>query len=124
MNRTFEWGVDIATFLFGLSVVPHHCACLTDFLHPKLRESNAVLITARLITLALRRAGSNAISTLSSGPRRDEEEWMLIRTIVQGFTLMRVVGGSRMERVGKLPLLLLCTLWTALGCPAAYSRIH
>ena len=37
VNRTFEWGVVIATFLSALSTVPRHCARLTYFLHPKLR---------------------------------------------------------------------------------------
>ena len=48
--RTFEWGVAITTFVSVLSVVPRHCARLTDFLHPKLRTSNAVLITPQPIT--------------------------------------------------------------------------
>ena len=34
VNRTFEWGVVIATFL---SVLPRRCARLTYFLHPQLR---------------------------------------------------------------------------------------
>ena len=54
VNRTFEWGVVIATFLSVLSIVPRHCARLTDFLPPKLRKSNALLITLKLITLTLR----------------------------------------------------------------------
>ena len=60
MNRTFEWGVVIATFLSVLSIVHCHCARLTYFLQPKLRKINAVLITLKLITLAfaLRRAVS------------------------------------------------------------------
>ena len=37
VNRTFEWGVVIATFLSVLSTVPRRCARLTDFLHPKVR---------------------------------------------------------------------------------------
>ena len=45
VNRTFEWGVAIATFWSVLSIVPRHCAHLTYFLHPKLRKVNAVLIT-------------------------------------------------------------------------------
>ena len=41
VNRTFEWGVVIATFLSVLSMgVPRHCARLTYFLHPKLRNAN------------------------------------------------------------------------------------
>ena len=56
VNRTFEWAVVIATFLSVLSIVPHYCARLTYFFHPKLREINAVLITLKLITFALRRA--------------------------------------------------------------------
>ena len=65
MNRTFEWGVVVSTFLSVLSIAPRHCARLTDFLHPKLRKINAVLITFKLplplpiplplITLTLRR---------------------------------------------------------------------
>ena len=35
VNRTFEWGVVIATFLSVLSVVPRHCARLAYFFHPK-----------------------------------------------------------------------------------------
>ena len=41
MNRTFEWGVGIATLLSVLSIVPRHCAHWTHFLHPKSREINA-----------------------------------------------------------------------------------
>ena len=55
MNRTFEWGVGIATFLSLLSIVPRHCARLTYFLHSKLRKVNAVLIIPQLITLPLPR---------------------------------------------------------------------
>ena len=50
----FEWGAVLATFLSVLSIVPRHCACLTCFIHPKLRKINAVLITQQLITLILR----------------------------------------------------------------------
>ena len=45
VDRAFEWGVAIATFLSVLSIVPRHCARLTYFFHPKLRKINAVLIT-------------------------------------------------------------------------------
>ena len=38
-----------------LSTVPRQCARLTSFLHPKLRETNAVLITPQLNTRTLRR---------------------------------------------------------------------
>ena len=55
MNRTFEWGAVIATFLSVLSVVPCHCARLTCFLDPKLGKINAVLITLKLIAFTLRR---------------------------------------------------------------------
>ena len=58
VDRTFEWGVVIATFLSVLSVVPCHCACLTYFLHPKLREINAVPSTLQLITGTLRTCGA------------------------------------------------------------------
>ena len=51
VNRTFEWAVFIATFLSVLSTVPHHCARLTYFLHPKWRKINAVLIAPQLIAL-------------------------------------------------------------------------
>ena len=44
-------GVIIATFLFVWSIVPRHCARLTYFLHPNLREIIAVLITPELIPL-------------------------------------------------------------------------
>ena len=54
-DRTFEWGVVTATLLSVLSILPRHCARLTGFLHPKLRQINAVLITPQLITLPLRR---------------------------------------------------------------------
>ena len=60
VNGTLEWGAVIATVLSGLSIVPRHCARLTSFLHPKLREMNAVLITPQPIALplrSLRRAG-------------------------------------------------------------------
>ena len=58
MNRTFEWAVVIATFLsffFFWSFVPRHCAHLTYFLHPKIKEINVVLFT---LQLNLRRIGS------------------------------------------------------------------
>ena len=55
MNRTFEWGVAIATCLFSLSVGPRHCARLTYSLHPKLRTTDAVLIPPQPSTLPLRR---------------------------------------------------------------------
>ena len=42
VNRTFEWGVVILTFLSVLSILPPHCARLTSFFHPKLRKINAV----------------------------------------------------------------------------------
>ena len=48
------------TFLSVLSIVPRHCARLTDCLHPQSREINAVLIPPRPIALPprrLRRAG-------------------------------------------------------------------
>ena len=45
VNPTFEWGVVITTFVSLLRIVPRHCARLTYFLHPKLREINAVLLT-------------------------------------------------------------------------------
>ena len=51
---SMEWGVVIATCLSILSIVPRHCACLTYFLHPKLRKINAVLTTPQLIPLTLR----------------------------------------------------------------------
>ena len=51
MNGTFGWGVVIATFstfLSVLSILICHYACLTYFLHPKLRKINAVLTTLTL----------------------------------------------------------------------------
>ena len=54
----------IATFLSALSIVPHHCARWTDFLHPKLRKINVVLSTVKLITLTLWRAVSTPIGIL------------------------------------------------------------
>ena len=54
-NRTFEWGVAIATLLSVLSIVPRHCARWTSFLHPKLRTINASLINPQPIPLPLRR---------------------------------------------------------------------
>ena len=54
LNCTFEWGVVITTFLSILSILPRHCARLTDFLRPKLRKMNAVLIPPQQITLPLR----------------------------------------------------------------------
>ena len=45
-----------ATLLSVLCIVPRHCARLTCFLHPKLREISAVPITPQPIPL--RRAGS------------------------------------------------------------------
>ena len=60
VNRTFEWGAVIATFL---AVVPRHCARLTNFLHPKSRSIDAVLLTLKPMTLTfrrLRRAGGTS----------------------------------------------------------------
>ena len=54
MNHTFEWGVVITRVLSVLSIVPHHCARLTYFLHPKVRKIDAVLIMPQQITLTLR----------------------------------------------------------------------
>ena len=54
VKHSFDTGVMIATFLFVLDIVPRHCARLTYFLHPKLREINAVPIIPRLVTLTLR----------------------------------------------------------------------
>ena len=62
VTRTFEGGVAIATLLSVLSIVPRHCARLTCFLPPKLREIHAVPTNPQVITLPLRRlwrAGSN-----------------------------------------------------------------
>ena len=53
VKHIFEWGVIIATFLSVLSNVPSHCARLTYFLHPKMREIHAVLITPQPIALPL-----------------------------------------------------------------------
>ena len=53
VNRTFEWGVVVATFLSVLGIVPRRRARLTSFLHPKLRNTNAVLITPQPMTLNL-----------------------------------------------------------------------
>ena len=53
VNRTFEWGVFIATFLSVLSIVPRHYARLIYFLHPKLRKLNVVPITLKLTILTL-----------------------------------------------------------------------
>ena len=51
MKCSFEWGVVTAPFLCVLSVVPRHCARLTHFLHPNLRNMNAVLIAPQRMTL-------------------------------------------------------------------------
>ena len=51
VNRSLKWGGSIATRLSVLSIVPRHCAQLTDFLHPKLRKINAVLITPHLMSV-------------------------------------------------------------------------
>ena len=37
VNRTFDWGAVVAPFLSFMTVVPRHCARLTNFLHPKWR---------------------------------------------------------------------------------------
>ena len=68
MKCTFEWGGVIATLLSILSIVPRHCARLIHFLHPKLREINAVLSTPQLMTLTLRRAGHSSMGE-SAGSR-------------------------------------------------------
>ena len=60
VNRTFQWGVAVAIFLSVLSIVPRHCAALTYFVHSKLRNISAVLITPQLMTLTLRCAESFA----------------------------------------------------------------
>ena len=54
VNRTFEWGAVIATFLSVLSTVPRRCTRLTDFLHPKLRKRNAVPIALKPVAPPLR----------------------------------------------------------------------
>ena len=58
VHRTFEWGVAIATCLSNLSPAPHHCARLTYFLHPELRNFNVMLIVTWPIPLPLRRLRS------------------------------------------------------------------
>ena len=55
VNRTFERGAVIATFLSVLSTVRRHCARLTYSLHPKLRKINAVPITPQLMPAAHRK---------------------------------------------------------------------
>ena len=52
----FEWGVIISTLLSVLRIVPCCCACLADFLHPKLRKIDAGLITLKPITVTLQSA--------------------------------------------------------------------
>ena len=51
MNRPFERGVAIATFLSALSIVPRHCACLTYLPRRKLRTIHAALIALKLLPL-------------------------------------------------------------------------
>jgi hypothetical protein len=54
VNRSFEWGAGIATSFVrfrALGIVPRRCARLTCFICPKLRGSNAVLITPQPVTL-------------------------------------------------------------------------
>ena len=93
VNRVFEWGVVIATFLSILSIVPRHCARLADFFHPKLRDINAVLITLRLIALALRRAVSAPMycvdSRTSAGPQRCRLTVLTTQTAVKIATVRR-----------------------------------
>ena len=68
VNRTFEWGVVSAPFLSVLSLGPCLFPRLTNFLHPKLREIDAVLITPQLIALSLRHAVSAPIGPPAYGP--------------------------------------------------------
>ena len=89
MNGTFEWAVIFATFLSVLSIVPRYCARLTSFLHPKLREINAVLITPQLMTLTLRhlrRAGSisHGLTCKEGGYLNNEKLVVLLLLFTQG----------------------------------------
>ena len=77
--RLFEWAVGVATFLPVLSLVPRHCARLTYFLHPKLRQSNAVLISAQPMTLRLRCAGSVPSAIPGKGSRESTPKPLLPR---------------------------------------------
>jgi hypothetical protein len=52
VNRTFEWGVVIATLLSILRIVPRHWARLPHVFH-ELRKTNAVLFIPQLITRTL-----------------------------------------------------------------------
>ena len=63
--HTFEWGAVIAPFLSVLSVVPRHCARLTDYLHPKLRRIYLGPVVLQPITRTLRRAVSSPMGVFS-----------------------------------------------------------
>ena len=93
VNHTFDLGVAIATFLSVLSIVPHHCACFTYFLHPKLRKIKAVLITPQLISCTLRRVGSpsypTALKDCPKGPPTANRQPLPTATIHQSSTTNR-----------------------------------
>ena len=92
MNRTFEWGVAIATFCF--EYVPRHCARLTDFLHPKLRTINAVLITPQPIALPLRRM--RRTGSVRGGPGLREQRCGKALGIVKSC----LEGGGGVQSIG------------------------
>ena len=76
MNRNFEWGVVIATFLFFfLAMVPRRYARLTYFFHPKLRKIHAVLITLKLITRTLRSLLRAASTPIANAEDAFERGW-------------------------------------------------
>ena len=83
MNGNFEWGVVITTFLSISSIVPCHTARLTDFLHPKLSKINAVLITPRLITPTLWRAGSIPTGTPRGGARCKNNMFLRVKQLLK-----------------------------------------
>ena len=64
MNRIFEWGMVIATFLSVLSIAPRCHVHLTDLIHPKIRK-----ITGTNCPKAYP-AAPVAGSKSSQGPRR------------------------------------------------------
>ena len=96
VNRTFEWGVVIATFLPILSIVPRHCARLTYFLHSKLRKVNAVLITP----------AAHYPSPAAPAVRRKRSPWRLERGFRSRPGGCKTVGGQwgrHTEAVGPGP---------------------
>ena len=91
MNRTFEWGVGIATLLSVLRTMPRHCARLTDFLHPKLRQIKAALLTRQLLTPPLRRLRC-ACGAQDAAPEAPDMKVKTIRNVARKAERWMITG--------------------------------